>query len=420
MALYAAGVQKRLIFKKEDTFGVVNDPSTGAEYFRRVESSLNLTKDTYESQEIRSDFQIADYRHGVRRVGGNLRAELSLNSFEGFLAAVLRKDFAAGGTYTATVSNELTFATDGDETTFDTITLDNGDDAVVDHSFRVGDVIRCTLSSESANHGVNMRIVGFADSGASGATNDVIQVMFGTSTQKITANASDSAAKIEVVGKKSYVPLTGHTSDSFCIEANHSDTDDSRVFSGCHIAGCNFSLPPTGLATLDFPIVGQDMTVVADGNAPYFTNVTAANTNSVLAAVNGSLRLAGQDVASLTGLELSIEVPWDAEPVVGSDVLPCFFPGRTRVSGQFTAYFGSESLLNDFINETERELHVVINAPGSTDFFSIFIPRIKIGGSPENDGEGGLIQTMPFMALLKQGATGYDETTIVIQDSTLT
>lgn len=400
--VFAAGVQKRVIYKKESTYGVSPGP-TGGEYFRRVESSLALNKDTYESQEIRPDYQIADFRHGVRRVGGNLRAELSLNSFEQFFAAVLRRDFAAGASYDSS-GGAISF--DGSNT----ITQDDNSSWIA-KGFRVGDILTITGATDSNLNGLILRVTGFADN--VGTADDM------TVAETVPTSAAEATATIAVKGFKTYVPTSGHTSDSFTIEQHHADTDDSRVFTGCHVAGANFQLPPTGLAMLDFPMVGQNMVTYADANAPHFTAPTAANTNSILASVNGSLRLAGTDVGTLTGLDINIETPWTADPVVGSNVLPQFFPGRTRVSGQFSAYFENDDMLNDFLAETEREMQVKIDAPNGTDFFSIFLPRIKLGGAPENDGEGGLIQNVPFMALLKQGVSGYDDTTIVLQDSTL-
>jgi hypothetical protein len=401
----AAGVQKRVIFKPEATYGTPDGPA-GGEYLRRVTSSLALSKDTYESQEIRVDMQVADFRHGVRRVGGNLQTELSLNSFELLFAAALRQDFAAGSVHTSGVGT-------GIEARASNVLRQTDASSWITAGFRVGDVIRVTGGTVETANNINARIVSFAD--GLGTDDDM------TVAETITVAADDENIVVTVQGKKSFMPLTAHTADSFTFEHHHADTDDSRRFDGCHVAGVGISVPPTGMTTLNFPIVGQDMTVLATGSAPYFTAPTAANTNSVLAAVNGTLRVAGSDVATITSLEINIEVPWTADPVVGANTLTEFFPGISRVSGQFTAYFGDEDLLNDFLAETERELHLIINAPGSapTEFFSVFIPRLKLGGAAESDGTGGLIQTMPFQALLKPVTNGYDSTTIVIQDSTL-
>ena len=54
---------------------------------RRVSSSFNLTKETYQSEEIRTDYQLSDFRHGVRSVEGNVSGELSAGTYADFLAS---------------------------------------------------------------------------------------------------------------------------------------------------------------------------------------------------------------------------------------------------------------------------------------------------------------------------------------------
>jgi hypothetical protein len=90
----AIGVNKQVKYKVESTWGTV--PAAGsAQLLRRVSSDLDLKKETYESNEIRTDYQVADFRHGVRRVAGSIRGELSPLTYSDFLAAALRKAWAA-------------------------------------------------------------------------------------------------------------------------------------------------------------------------------------------------------------------------------------------------------------------------------------------------------------------------------------
>jgi len=62
----ASGIAKRIIYKKETTFGTLAG-ATGGQTLRRVSSNFNLTKETYQSEEIRTDYQIQDFRHGIIR-----------------------------------------------------------------------------------------------------------------------------------------------------------------------------------------------------------------------------------------------------------------------------------------------------------------------------------------------------------------
>jgi hypothetical protein len=87
----ASGIAKSLRFKKEASWGAVPG-ATAAQLLRRTTSDLNLTKTTLESGELRSDYQVADIRHGVRSVEGTIQNELSCKTYQNFMSAALRDD----------------------------------------------------------------------------------------------------------------------------------------------------------------------------------------------------------------------------------------------------------------------------------------------------------------------------------------
>ena len=53
------------------------------------------------------------------------------------------------------------------------------------------------------------------------------------------------------------------------------------------------------------------------------------------------------------------------------------------------------------------------------DFVSFTMPRIKVGGNSKDDGQKGIVQTVPFTALLNTSSAtnNGDFTTLMIQDS---
>ena len=81
----------------------INPGATDGQILRRTSSTLSLTKETYQSAEVRTDRQIGDYRHGVKRVTGSINGELSPGTYWDFVEAVLRGTETAGqersGTY---------------------------------------------------------------------------------------------------------------------------------------------------------------------------------------------------------------------------------------------------------------------------------------------------------------------------------
>lgn len=403
MSTPASGLFKQVAYKAESTFGVVPS-ATSAQALRRVQSTLDLSKETYQSNEIRQDFQLVDFRHGVRRVEGNISGELSPATYKDFIACALKKDFAAG----ASASNvTVTIAGAGPSYT---VTRSSGN--YITDGFKVGDVIRLSIGSPSlaANFGKNLLIVSLTST---------IATVITLNGSSMTAEGPVAGTTVAVVGKKSYIPTSGHTDKSFSIEHYYSDLVQSEVFSGCKPTSIAIGLPPTGLATIDIGFMGKDVTTAS---AQYFTNPTAQTTTGLLAAVNGELRVAGQSVATLTGLTLNIASNYSGDPVVGSNTVPFMFAGRVIVTGQATAYFDSVTLRDAFFNETEVEIigAFTANNDANAPFMSFVLPRVKIGGASKNDGEGGLVQTLPFQALLNTAGgsgTTSEQTTIVIQDS---
>jgi hypothetical protein len=84
----ADGSRHSMAFVAESSYGVT--PATPAFVPVRHKSvSLALKKGAIESEEIRGDRQISDYRHGTEQVGGDLEVELSYGSFDALLEATL-------------------------------------------------------------------------------------------------------------------------------------------------------------------------------------------------------------------------------------------------------------------------------------------------------------------------------------------
>ncbi len=401
MAL-SAGLSKQVAYKVETVFGTLPTASA-AQSLRRVQSTLDLSKDTYQSNEIRTDLQISDFRHGVRRVKGGISGELSAKTYADFIGAALKRDFAAVAAITAA---SVTIAGSGP-----TYTIARAAGSYLTDGIKIGDVIRLSVGSLNA---------------ANLAKNLMVTAVSALSVSVVVLNASALVAEgpiagttITVSGKKTYIPTTGHTDKSFSIEHFYSDLTQSETYRGCKVSKVAVNLPPSGMATISLDFMGQDVTTAS---SQYFTSPTAVTTTGVLAAVNGVVRLNGATVAILTGLSLNIDVGYSGDAVVGSNIVPAMFPGSIKVSGQATAYFQDVTLRDVFLNETEVDLYAAFTSDNTAaaDFVAFSLPRIKLGGAGKSDGQGGIIQTLPFTALFnKNGGAGIatEATTLSVQDS---
>jgi hypothetical protein len=86
------------------------DPAVGsAQILRRVSSTLKLTKATYQSNEIRSDRQIADFRHGVKKAEGGISGEFSPATYFPFIEAAMRATKTATITQTQATLTSVAF-----------------------------------------------------------------------------------------------------------------------------------------------------------------------------------------------------------------------------------------------------------------------------------------------------------------------
>src|SRR5690606_37284888 len=91
------------VIGEETTFGTAS--SETGQLLRRTQSTIDLTKDSYQSQEILPSQQVRDARHGIRRVPGNIRGELSPGAYPMLFEGLLRKAFVSGGSATSVTAN---------------------------------------------------------------------------------------------------------------------------------------------------------------------------------------------------------------------------------------------------------------------------------------------------------------------------
>jgi len=396
----AAGVNKKVAIKKETSWGVAPG-ATGAQYMRRVSSSLDLVKAINESAEIRDDGQVADYRHGVRSVAGSIDGELSVGTYNDLFEVALRQDFPAA----ATTGAVAVIAVTGTGTEF---TRSTG--SYLTDGFKLGDVVSASGFTTSNNNAHYAMITALT------ATVMTVATLDGT---VLTDEAEGDTVTLAMVGKKTFAATGTKTDQSVAIEHWHDDINQSELCLGLKPQSISIGLPPTGMATISIPMLGKDRT---NDTSQYFTSVAAAGTDPVLAAVSGFIYVDGAAVALITGMDFVIDTGLSTEPVVGSNVNPAIFRGRIKVSGNMSVYFQDAVFRDYFDNETEVPIYAVFKG-GSTanpEFISFVFPRVKVGGSSKDDGEKGLVQTMPFTALLNgAGGTGInsENTTISIQDS---
>ncbi|HEX5539898.1 MAG TPA: phage tail tube protein [Methylophilaceae bacterium] len=390
------GINGLLVAKRETTWGTKASAS-GARYLRRVTAEMQLEKDTYNSNEIRPSQQMSDMRHGTRKATGSLNGELSGSAYDEFMAAALRKDFVAGATSGAVITIASAAGT-----------FTRSSSSFITDGFKVGSVISVSGFTDAGNNGLFLIT-------AISATVLTVSALAG---QTQTTEAEGDSITIVEAGKKTFVPLTAHTDDSFTIEQWQPDSTISRTFLGMQVDQMNVSVQPNSMATVDFTFLGKDAETPT--SSAYFTSPTAVGGEGTYSGPDGFLFINGVSSDKVTSLKVSIANNIQQEAVIGSNSIGAKARGKLAVTIDGSALFDNDAILGYFDEETEISLTYVLMSADNTEAFAIHMPRVKIGTATVDDGEKVRILSFSGMALeYTAGATGIEATTIQIQDTTL-
>lgn len=369
--------------------------SGGGQLIRRVSSSLALTKGAFSSQEVRPDQEIFDARHGTRRVAGAIAGELSTQTYDDFIEAVLRGTWATGSTITQATAgmSSATLAATASSSRF---TASAG--SFLTAGLKIGDVFRM---NSGHNTGVNFRITAL--------TATVMTV------HPAPADASAAGTWSLTVQGKVLVP--GTTKRSFTIEQSHPDIDVTEVFTGCRFGDMSLQVPPNGMVGVNFGVMGVDAQFLSGASAPYFTAPGAVAGTRILAGVTGSCHIAGTQVAILTGLNLSVTNNLSSDPVVFNTTVPDIFYGSTVITGDISFYLRDTTMLDYFDDETEVAVSFQLD-DANGGFMAVTMPRVKLLGAGKQVGpNGGVVVQSQFQALRAESVTGYRDGSICIQRS---
>lgn len=376
---------------------VPGTPETGVAFttFRRKSAAgLGLTKESYDSEEVRSDRMLADSRHGVRRASGDVETELSDVSYSAFWAALLgRSGWIDRSTVTTGAVSQIFAAAP-------TNTITKTGTSYASLGFYVGDRIN---------------IIGGLNAG--------LTTIVGMSTDGLTITVDRDllaqTTSAEIVGHSSSV-TTGSERVSFTMERAYDDIDQFQVFYGLRVNSCAVSMPPTGLATATWNFLGKDAWGLSATSASSPFPYSAAETTSVLAAANGVLYLTSgatiRKLAVATEMNFTIDNQLDGAPVVGRNTLADVVWGNAQmVTGKLTVLFEDELLYDIFLNESEAQLLVRMDGADNAEYLTFLFPRCKFNTGSIGDAVAtGLPVEMEFRALLPRAGTGVPQAQVAI------
>lgn len=411
-------INKKIIIATQSAKGTIAAiDAASAQRLRFMKFNQDQTNETYTSDEKRVDRQLGDIIIGPQDGNGACNGELTPETYELFEAAVLRKVFVTGASDAAN-SDVVAAATSGAAGTF---TRSDVAGSWITDKFKLGDVVQMTgwTTTGVTNNTHNFLVTALS------ATVMTVLAIDGTPPAAKTAG---DAITTTVKGQKCWTPATGHTEDWFTIEHNYSDVDLSEVFWDCKPTSMAVKAPATGIPTVDFNILGLQMTAKDNASAPYFTGPTVITTTEVVHSGKAVVLVSGVEQSLATGIDFEIVGNNSAmAPVIGTNVKPGISDGRVEITGNLSILFEDDTIAGNFRAETEVSVFIVLPVSGDAgaEFMAFTIPVVKLTGVAK-DGDNGIVQSIPFTA--KFNSAGDDgvtctvntlATSLSMQDSTL-
>lgn len=382
------GLYKKLAYKKQSALGTAASGGSG-QLLRREKATFTKSKGTFNSDEITSHQQYTGDSYGAGKTMGEISGVLSALTYSALIASLLRKDLAATSAITGL---SLTIAGSGPYT----ITRGSGD--FLTGGIKVGDVLRITAGTYTGTaRDINLLVTG--------VTATVITCIVPNGSA-LSAQGPIASSTITVIGKKSFVPATGHTNDYYTFEEYQSDLTRSRAWVDQQIAKAEIAVPPNGNGTIQLSCLGLSLSRTG---AQVLTSPSAETTTGILSAVNAAILIAGSKTVVGTSISLTIDGQMShGEEVIGSQSLSDIVKGDVKVSGSISVLNEGETYGGYFDNETAVSIICVLfaDATATSSFVSFVIPRAKLFSDERDDGKKQLVETHTFTAEYNGAAGG--------------
>lgn len=405
----AQGTGKQIRVARQSAKGTI--ASAGGGYIlRRTQAMYDLKKDAFTTEEeITSIRQLRSNRHGARRMDGKHSGILSAGTYSDVLSALLMRDLTAVSAITTlSITVDLGSVVGGVQT----YTVERATGSWLTDGIKVGFAPRLTAGSlNAANLNKSLLVLS-----VEALTLTVIPV----NGVALVAEGPIASCTLTVPGKVTYAPNASQTNIYYTVETWFPDVPTSERNTDVKFVQADLKFPGTGNCMIDLTAIGLDQSSDA---SVYFTSPTAETSTGAVTAPGGLMVINGVPQAILTDLSFSLNGNGNpADPVLGTNVRPDVFTGKIMVTGQFTAYFDSQTLPDMFRDESTVGLVAVATdaQTGTANFFSVSLPSIKINDNTQDDNETGLKRTYSFTAEYYASggaAVQHNATSIQIHDS---
>jgi len=302
---FAAGSYHGLSYIEEVEFGVT--PGGTKTALRHTGCGLAINKDSFQSNELRSDRQIADFRHGVIRAQGDIPIELSYTEFDSLLEGALFNNWNGDELKAGVVRKSYTF-------------VRRFSDIYVDGTFT-----GCMVNNFSLSIPANAMVTGsFGLIGKEGSYDGTEVVVTLTVTGGVSEH-DDGNVTFNVAGSDRVVAVTegdvNHVAGEIrtaldLIEGIETGGTDAEITVTFKAVNGNGTITYT-----DTDTTGAAVTV----SQPALPTVTASQTYSPFDSFTGELKEGGNTIATITSIDINLDNNLEPVFVVGANTTPGLF-----------------------------------------------------------------------------------------------
>ena len=343
----------RLAVVQENVFGVTPINPT-LETLRIVNSSIQYTKNSTESNELDPSRMLADIIETSANSGGSIDIELSPRSHTRLIEAVL------GGTRSPAINVPAATAS------------------------LASDVLTATGAFADAEEGQWLLLNGWAEPENNGwrrietVTDDDNVVLTAGSTADEDATASGTV--------RGQTIINGVTNRSFSVEESYMDVGMYRLFKGMRVASMNASFSAGSILTGSFNFMGTesvvdstDTTWLGTGSRTPVTSTAVMNATANIGdiLVDGTV-----STACFQSIDLSIDNSMREVQCLGSKFPGSINYGRQLVTGSFTKLFVNWETYQKMLDHDDLTLS--FGAYNSDGGIHIYLPRVKLGSDSVN------------------------------------
>lgn len=314
------------------------------------------------------------------------------------LQAVLR------GTWVAAIAlDEATGSLGAITIASDVITAAGG--SWITEGVRVGQMIQLAGSSEAANNGKWIQVVG--------VTASTITVPTGT----LTDAASDSEWDITIA--KHLIVASPPTERYFTFEERFIDADVSKRIDDVKFGSVGFSVSANNVVQMTFGLAGTDITPLDNANSPHFTS-PATSTTKALVLLDGTIRIQGAEAAEVTDFSFNYDASPTGVATLGQRKSPDVFMSNAVGTGSLSGIMADLAKLTALKAETNLEVFIVAaeNEADPADMIAFFFGNSAYRQNTHPLGQSGpLIEAANWNFGPDERGAGYYNAAMVISST---